>query len=418
MPASTDGPTFAPPCGPVQGWVDGGVIRATGIPYATADRFQEPVPAPDRSELFAATSWSPACPQNETRLTEYMLGGGPESLQQDENCQRLSITMPAGTRAGERLPVLVWIHGGSYVAGAGDMPLTDSVRLVTEQHVVVVSITYRLGLFGYLGGDGRPANLGLLDQAEAFRWVLRNIDAFGGDGGNVTAFGQSAGGDAILHLLAAAKGERLFHKAIVQSAPLGIARGRQRMTAAMLRATQDLDPALPAAAVLELERNVIRAGARHGLRSTMPFGIQYGHPPLPDEAEVEAAWDAAVDVPLLIGTTANETRFFVPAVPLLHAVSRVPLVGKALIAAMTGILSRIVYGAGADRFAGRHARGGGSAHRYTITWSAPGNRFGSPHTIDLPLLLGDEDVWRDAPLLGGATWKQVDEAGKAVRSVG
>ena len=81
-----------------------------------------------------------------------MLGDdGLANLTQDEDCQRLSITLPVDVSLDEPLPVMVWIHGGSYVSGAGDSPLTDPVRLVTEQRVIVVTVTYRLGLLGYLG---------------------------------------------------------------------------------------------------------------------------------------------------------------------------------------------------------------------------------------------------------------------------
>ncbi len=98
---------------------------------------------------------------------------------------------------GDKRPVMVWIHGGSYVFGAGDAAIYDARALVEEQGVIVVSVTYRLGLLGFLGGSGgRAANVGLLDIIEALRWVKANIAAFGGDTDNITLFGQSAGGDA------------------------------------------------------------------------------------------------------------------------------------------------------------------------------------------------------------------------------
>ena len=132
-----------------------------------------------------------------------ILGTRYGELPGSEDCQRLSITMPADLADDERVPVMVWLHGGSYTSGSGDLAIFDAKALVAENRVIVVSVTYRLGLFGYLAtGTGRPANLGLLDQLEAFRWVQRNIGAFGGDPGRVTAFGQSAGGDAVAHLMA------------------------------------------------------------------------------------------------------------------------------------------------------------------------------------------------------------------------
>ncbi|RAF56753.1 carboxylesterase, partial [Burkholderia multivorans] len=110
-------------------------------------------------------------------------------------------------------PVLVWVHGGAYVTGAGDAEIYDPHTLVDEQHIIVVSVTYRLGVLGYLG-QGRPehSNLGLLDQISALRWVQRNIAAFGGAPDNVTLAGQSAGADACAHLMIAEATDGLFSR--------------------------------------------------------------------------------------------------------------------------------------------------------------------------------------------------------------
>ena len=141
-------------------------------------------------------------------------------------------------------------------------------------------MTYRLGLFGYLAtGTGRPANLGLLDQLEAFRWVQRNISAFGGDPGNVTAFGQSAGGDAVAHLMATPEAPALFRRAIIQSAPLGITRGRDKMSRAMGVAAEAVTEDTPAMDVVEIEGHVSQVARKFGLIAAMPFGTQYGHAP-------------------------------------------------------------------------------------------------------------------------------------------
>lgn len=422
MTEKPDAPTFHPPCGPVTGWLDGPVVRATGIPYAYAERFTRPEPVPDRSEPWAATSWSPACPQNRSPLIDLLCGGGGlAGLEVDEHCQRLSVTRPADVTPGvpdsdERLPVMVWVHGGSYVASAGDSPMTDPARLVAEQRVIVVTLTYRLGLFGYLGADGRPANLGLLDQREAFRWVRRNIAAFGGDPDNITGFGESAGGDAIVHLLAA-QGERLFDRAIVQSAPLGIITARARMTAVMARAASGLEADTPVAKVLAREPRVVRSAARFGLRGAMAFGVQYGHDPLPAEDAVEAAWDAHADLQLLIGTNADEATFFVPGLPALRVLWSVPVVGRALVAAAVWASTRLVYRTGADRFARRHARAGGTAYSYVLHWAVPGNRFGTAHGMDLALLFGREATWGAGAMMAGADWAEVDRVGESLRAL-
>jgi para-nitrobenzyl esterase len=409
---------YRPPAGPIQGWVDQSVRRATGIPYATAERFRAPHAVPDWTEAHAATTWSPASPQNRSQLIDYMCGDpGLADLGQDEHCQRLSITLPMDARPDERLPVMVWIHGGSYVTGAGDSPLTDPARLVAEQRVVAVTVTYRLGLFGYLGDNNRPANLGLLDQQEAFRWVRRNIAAFSGDPNNITAFGESAGADAVVHLMASANGEHLFRRAIIQSAPLGILTARQRMTAAITRGARNLSAEMSVAEILARQQRVLRGSARFGLRGGMPFGVQYGRPPLPPEDQVENALNKAADIPVLIGTNADETSFFTSTVPPIAALSRWPLVGQTLAQAIIRRTTAAVYGAATDQFARRHAQAGGTAYRYLLTWSAAGNRFGSTHGIDVALLFGTEEFWSDAAMLAGAGWDEIEQPGSAVRAL-
>jgi para-nitrobenzyl esterase len=149
----------------------------------------------------AATAPGSPCPQGETGA---------------EDCLYLNVTAPTDTRRGERLPVLVWLHGGGFTSGAGAE--YDGARLATEGRMVVVTVNYRLGALGFLAtpvlGDG---NYGLMDQTAALRWVHRNAARFGGDPANVTLAGQSAGARSICAQLAAPAALGLFHRAIIQS---------------------------------------------------------------------------------------------------------------------------------------------------------------------------------------------------------
>ncbi|WP_240721350.1 carboxylesterase family protein [Pseudarthrobacter sp. NamE5] len=408
---------FNPPCGPVTGWRDGAVIRATGIPYATAARFQPPVPAPDWITPFAADSPAPACPQGPVPFLDDVLGTRYGELPGSEGCQNLSITRPADLADGEQLAVMVWIHGGSYTTGSGDLAIFDPAVLVAENRVIVVSVTYRLGLFGFLATrTGRPGNLGLLDQLAAFRWVQRNIAAFGGDPGRVTAFGQSAGGDAIAHLMATPDAPSLFQRAIIQSAPLGISRGRARMNHAMGIAAEGVTEETPAMEVVELEDHVAQVARKFGMLAAMPFGTQYGHAPLPEESDIEAAWNrSAPGIEVLIGHTSEEARLFLPRSPHLMRLGQIPVVGDAALRAINWVVTETVYGRAARKFARRHAQAGGKAHRYVLHWHAPGNFFGAAHTIDLALLFGNRNTWDGVGLISGAPWEDVDAAGRQLR---
>lgn len=417
LPLHDQAPRFPCDAGDVVGWRDDGVVRATGIRYARAERHEAPVAEPSASGPVDATVWAPACPQAGSTLLSLMFPDGFGDLTEDEHCQRLSVTVPEGTTAEDRLPVMVFVHGGSYVNGAGDAPLHDPAALVREQRVVAVSVTYRLGLFGYLGEpDGRPANLGLLDQVEALRWVQRNIASFGGDPDNVTAYGESAGADAVLHLMVADGARGLFRRAIVQSAPLGIVRGRTAMAAAMAEEARTIPDDATAAEVVTHYDRVSRRAKAFGLLSAMPFGTQYGHAPLPAEDALEVAWnDVAPDIDLLIGTNHRETSFFVSEVPPVERLARVPIVGRLLVEAVVRALTWRVYTRDSVRFLRRHQAAGGRGGRYTISWGPQGSALAGAHTIDLVLLFPRRDGWASSPMLVGASWDDVVEAGRPVR---
>lgn len=413
---------FTPPCGPITAIVDNDVIRARGIRYATAARFAAPVAAADHTEPFLADTPAPASPQSPAPGLNEVLGAGADPGVQDEDCQRLSITMPLDLLPGEHVPVMVWIHGGSYLTGCGDIAVMDPRPLVAEQRVIVVTVTYRLGILGFLGdpdGDpARPANLGLLDIVTALRWIHRNIAAFGGDTGRITAFGQSAGADAIAHVMTLPEAPELFSRAILQSAPFGIRHQRQEMSRALFEATRELTPETPLDELITGQPAVVEVGRGFGLKGAMAFGCQYGLEPLPAEADIEAAWDrTAPKIDVLVGNTAEETRLFISAIPKLARAVATPVVGPLLGRAATNTLTRRVYGAESRSFARRHVTAGGRAHHYVISWSAPGNPLGAAHTIDLPLLFGDEQTWATATLLTGATWSEVETAARRVRRV-
>jgi para-nitrobenzyl esterase len=348
-----------------------------------------------------------------------MIGTALRPLTTTEDCLCLSLTMPGDVQAGDSRPVMVWIHGGSYVFGAGDAAIFDPRAMVEEQGVIVVSVTYRLGLFGFLGGSGgRAANIGLLDIIEALRWVNRNIQAFGGAADCVTLFGQSAGGDAIAHLMIAADAQGLFRRAIIQSAPLGISRGRRKMTAAMLRMAARIAHDAPTEEVIAAQSSVLSAASGFGWPASMPFGMQYGHHPLPNEEHIDAAWlRCAPNYDVLIGYTAEEGSFFIPLIETVRKASRLPLVGGALRRLVIRTITNKVYAAAAAQFAERHAEGGGRAYTYRLAWGSKTNGFGATHAIDLPLLFSDERAWADAELVQGIPWHEVHTSGRAVREL-
>lgn len=188
-----------------------------GIPYAAAPvgdlRWKAPQPAKPWKGIRVAKSFSPMCPQ-------FAFIPGPQS----EDCLTVNVWTPAHA-ATDKLPVMVWIHGGGFLIGASSQSVYDGEPLAA-QGVVVVSLNYRLGVFGFLAHpalsrespQGVSGNYGLLDMVAALEWVKRNIGAFGGDPKNVTIFGESAGGTAVCLLMVMPQANGLFEKVISESA--------------------------------------------------------------------------------------------------------------------------------------------------------------------------------------------------------
>jgi para-nitrobenzyl esterase len=201
-----DGPIVKVKQGKVQGVVANDVAVFKGVPFAappTGDlRWQPPKAAEKWSATRAATAFGPTCVQA-------------------EDCLTLNIYQPGNAKAGAKLPVMVWIHGGAFIFGSGSV--YDGTQFA-KQGVVVVTVNYRLGRAGWFAHPALTAaskdplgNYGLLDQIAALEWVRDNIDAFGGDKQNVTIFGESAGAISINYLMLAPQAKGLFAKAIAES---------------------------------------------------------------------------------------------------------------------------------------------------------------------------------------------------------
>jgi para-nitrobenzyl esterase len=207
------GTTVTTADGPVCGIVNGGVAQWLGIPYAAppvgALRWQPPQPPAPWTSTLQATSFGSECVQ------QFPVPGFPTGG--TENCLYLNVWAPQGTTAGANLPVLVHIHGGGFVIGNGN---ADNSLLATTGNEIVVSMNYRLGIFGFLADSALgpdSGDYGLEDQQAALRWVQRNITAFGGNPHNVTIFGESAGGSSVCDQIASPTAAGLFERGISTS---------------------------------------------------------------------------------------------------------------------------------------------------------------------------------------------------------
>ena len=208
--------------GKVQGYFTGRCCLFAGIPYAAAPtgerRFRPPEPPEPWSGMRNATYFGPMQPQAPSRFAVFM---GPDPQTQSEDSLRLNVWTPAAD--DRRRPVLVFIHGGAWVSGAGSLPLYHGESFASRYDAVFVSLNYRLGEAGglYLGhrdpAFATSGNTALLDHIAALTWVRDHIEAFGGDPDNITLCGQSAGANATAALMTSPRAAGLFHRAICQS---------------------------------------------------------------------------------------------------------------------------------------------------------------------------------------------------------
>lgn len=304
--------------GKLRGDKSGKVCVWRGIPYAKPPlgmlRFRPPqVPEP-WDGVREAKTFGPSAMQSTSPVQ-----GGPGM---SEDCLYLNIWSP---QADDRLrPVMMWIHGGAFVVGSSAQSLYDGSEFAANGDVVVVSINYRLGAFGFLyldelsqGEYPASGNLGLLDQVAALRWVRENISVFGGDPERVTIFGESAGATSVGDLLAMPAAKGLFKQAIIQSmTDLALSRERAAQTTSRLMRALDLGPdEVSKLATAPAEQ--IQAAA--GTFQLMTFAPVADGTTFPDWPEALLAQGSARGIPVLIGSTEEEFRLFTMLDPSMAA---------------------------------------------------------------------------------------------------
>ncbi len=321
-----------------------GVRAYLGIPFAAPPvgplRWRPPEPPAPWQGVRACDHFGPSCPQPISAMSASGGGGGEQS----EDCLYLNVWTPTASQDA-KLPVMVWIHGGGFFLGSGSGTSYDGANLARRQ-VVVVTINYRLGPFGFLGHPalskesphGASGNYGLLDQIAALQWVQKNVAAFGGDPGSVTIFGESAGAFSVGCLLVSPLARGLFHRAIAESgAAIWIARGLrepgmreepvevvgERVVLALVGGTPASsggEPPSPIAAARAKSAEELLAAAKPTLRLLGGGEGNVFGPAIDGWVVPDAPWrlfeSGRVNVvPLLIGSNADEGTLFVGSAP-------------------------------------------------------------------------------------------------------
>jgi para-nitrobenzyl esterase len=419
------------PAGALRGSLTDGVRRFLGIPYAAppvgALRFAAPQPA--RWDGFRdCIERGAIAPQNVPSAAEMerVLPGvdiypliGNEQTQGDDHLV-LNVWAPANAT---NAAVMVFIHGGAFTGGAGAADVYDGATFARAD-IVLVTINYRLGIEGFLPIPGAPTNLGLRDQLFALRWVQENIASFGGDPGNVTVFGESAGAMSLANLVASPLAKGLMKRAIVQSGHGDMVRSvtiAQRLVvklAKMLRVKANVEGfrsrsvAEGLAALKKISLPTARIDLRNPDKREPAFGLSrflpvYGDDVLPEHPVTALKNGVGAEIELLVGTNKEEMNlYFVPSGVrtkigkfLAHFVAKraepkardilkaygIDQRGKRAGDAFTEALTDLVFRLPARRFAAAH---GGHTHVYDFSWRSPAynGELGACHAIELPFV--------------------------------
>jgi para-nitrobenzyl esterase len=419
---------------------DEGVLSFRGIPYAQPPigplRFRRPQRPVAWSGVRDAGTYGPA-PMQMANPVSAQLGQVPPEVHED--CLYLNVWTPGADDA--RRPVLVWLHGGGWVAGAGSLPLHNGARLAARGNVVVVTLNYRLGLFGFLRGKGvcgdaldTAGNEGILDQIAALEWVQDEIGGFGGDPQNVTVFGQSAGAGSAAFLTIMPRARGLVHKVIQQSGGLMLRQTPESGDGVMRRLLDGagLSPSeagklrdMPAAELLDLQLRCTPRTSGNFYRPVADGDL------LPADPFTAVAAGASRGIPLLSGTNLDEIKFFGAMDPATDAMEEAGLLARCrALLADAGQAERVIttyrtarQARGEDtspmelwfaiagdhawrrpvmRQAELHAAHTSQTYTYLFTWRslALGGRLGAAHTMEIPFVFGRLDDPGMGPLTG------------------
>ena len=399
--------------GELQGVLEHGVAAFKGIPYAAAPigalRWRQPRPAASWQGVRQAGSYGNACIQDPQLSIEN--GGDPGPVSED--CLYLNVWTPK-PNPGAKLPVMVWIHGGAYIFGSSSLALYNGAPLAAKG-AVVVTLNYRLGQLGFFAhpalekeAPGGAMNFGLLDQIAALRWVKENIARFGGDPGNVTIMGQSAGGKSVLALFASPLARGLFHKGIAQSSYVMPDATRTKALEVGSKVADAIG--LAGANATSAQLRAVPADKLAALRgaelSTSPVPIR-GDQVLPQSIEDTFAAGREASLPLIVGNTSDDASvvlaFGVDPAAVLKRLGAAGFLVKALYPGVTDDAETarqatrdVVFTLPVRGVADRHSSRA-QTWRYYFDYTAIGARpkfpNGVPHGAEVPYVLNTVDIF-------------------------
>ncbi|TNJ61373.1 carboxylesterase/lipase family protein [Paenibacillus hemerocallicola] len=435
--------------GSLQGIRRNDVIQFRGVPYADAPegefRFSPTRPVSAWTGIRDASIHGCIAPQPPSPLRQAI--GESSEPPQGEDCLSLTISTPAIDR--EKRPVVVWLHGGHYMTGAGSLDWYDGAELSMDGNLVTVGVNYRLGAFGFLHYPGvSDGKMGIFDILAALKWVQDHIAHFGGDPDQVTVMGQSAGAHAAMCLLTMRESRGLFQRAILQSVPASLAplseakalehgnrlldilnvnkRDPQEITAQL----NTMSPVRIIQATEKLAQEIARFG-----QITLPFMPVFDSLSTTDrfiEMAAKGAGEAGID--LITGTNREEANVLLGNIkaldPALVNERFVALTGKeeaieryrwrrpgsTTIALVSDLITDYTFLLPSLRLAEAVHKAGSHTWVYQLDWAPLGSPFKACHGLELPFIFGNFEAYKDVPILQGANPEDVADLTTAIRS--
>ncbi|MHA1987308.1 MAG: carboxylesterase/lipase family protein [Promethearchaeota archaeon] len=407
--------------GKVQGYKEDDLEIFKGIPFAEPPigqlRFSPPVSKQSWDGVLNTTEYGPCSLQGHSELEQYLGKLEPES----EDCLSLNIWTPATD--GEKRPVMFWIHGGAFMIGGGTDPMYDGSALALRGDIVVVTINYRLGSFGFLYSKGIPQNVGIQDQVMALKWVHENIESFGGDSSNITIFGESAGGYSVLALCTMPKAKGLFQRVIAQSAPYIDTSVSDKISKKILRKLGikrgDIDSLreVPPEKIIDAQ-NQVTASEPTDVMALRPLILEDTFPKHPLKAFLGGE---CTNIDFMIGTNLNEFKLYTAMEPfksMVESDAEKLLVGflgmlgiemtkseeiiktykeargdktsKEPLDILTAIITDFAFRIPTIRLLEAQKRYQANNYNYMFTWPSPGldGVLGACHSLEIPFVFG------------------------------
>ncbi|GGP16077.1 carboxylesterase/lipase family protein [Oceanobacillus neutriphilus] len=435
--------------GSLQGVLRNGVVQFRNVPYAGAPegefRFSPTRPVSAWTGIRDASIHGFIAPQPPSPLRQAI--GEASEPSQGEDCLSLTISTPAADQ--QKRTVVVWLHGGHYMTGSGSLDWYDGAELSKEGDIVTVGVNYRLGAFGFLHYPGiSDGKMGISDILAALNWVQDHIAQFGGDPDQVTIMGQSAGAHAIMCLLAMQEARGLFRRAILQSAPAGLAPLSEAK--ALENASRFLDilginqrdpqeiitqlNTLPPARIIQATGKLAQEISRFG-QLNLPFMPVFNSFSTADnfiDLAAKGAGDAGID--FIVGTNREEANILLGNLkdldPALVKERFVTLNGKeeaieqyrwrrpgsTTVDLVSDLITDYIFLLPSIRLAEASHKAGSHTWVYQFDWAPFGSPFKACHGLELPFIFGNIEAYKDVPILQGADPGVVADLTAAIQS--